>query len=184
MFMDIKALEISDVLLLRPEVYEDKRGFFTEIFQANRFEQAGLPSHFVQENHSGSHRNILRGLHYQIQQAQGKLISVIVGDVFDVAVDLRKSSATFGKWVGVHLSSEKREHIWIPAGFAHGFFVESKWAEVLYRVTDYYAPEWERTLIWDDPEVGIRWPISAEHSPQLSSKDLAGHQLSDADVYA
>lgn len=181
--MEIKPLEISDVLLLRPQVYVDKRGFFAEIFQANRFAQAGLPSQFVQENHSGSHRHTLRGMHYQIQQAQGKLISVIVGDVFDVAVDLRKSSDTFGKWVGVHLSSEKREHVWVPVGFAHGFFVLSEWAEVIYRVTDTYAPEWERTLIWDDPDVAIRWPIPDEQSPQLSSKDLAGLKLSEADIY-
>ena len=182
--MEIKPLEISDVLLLRPEVFVDQRGFFSEIFQADRFAQAGLPRNFVQENHSGSHRNTLRGMHYQIQQTQGKLISVIVGDVFDVSVDLRKSSDTFGKWVGVYLSAKKKEHLWVPAGFAHGFFVLSDWAEMLYRVTDYYAPEWERTLLWDDPDVAIRWPIPDEKSPQLSSKDLAGLKLSDAELYA
>lgn len=181
--MTISPLEIPDVKLLKPQVFEDERGFFAEIFQANRFAEAGLPGQFVQENHSGSHGNTLRGMHYQIQQAQGKLISVIVGEIFDVAVDLRKSSDTFGKWVGVNLSSENREQVWIPAGFAHGFYVLSDWAEVLYRVTDYYAPEWERTLLWNDPDVNILWPIPVSQSPQLSPKDLAGLKLSAADVY-
>ena len=181
--MNISALEIPDVLLLRPKVFEDERGFFAEVFHANRFAEAGLPGQFVQENHSGSHGNTLRGMHYQIQKAQGKLISVIAGEIFDVAVDLRKSSDTFGKWVGVYLLSENREQVWIPAGFAHGFYVLSDWAEVLYRVTEYYAPEWERTLLWNDPEVSIKWPIPVKQSPQLSSKDLAGLKLSDTDIY-
>jgi dTDP-4-dehydrorhamnose 3,5-epimerase len=164
---------IPEVLILEPKVFGDDRGFFFESFNARAFEQAtGLKPEFVQDNHSKSARNVLRGLHYQIQNPQGKLVRVVQGEVFDVAVDLRKSSKTFGEWVGTHLSAENKKQLWVPEGFAHGFVVLSESAEFLYKTTDYYAPGDEHCIFWDDPEIGIQWPLTA--APLLSAKDLQG----------
>lgn len=175
--------EIADVILIQPKVFSDRRGFFMETYQAERFSEAGIPGGFVQDNHSGSGRGILRGLHYQIKQTQGKLVRVVAGEIFDVAVDLRRNSHTFGQWVGDHLSAENRHQLWVPPGFAHGFYVLSEWAEVLYKATNYYAPECERTLAWDDPEVGIEWPLIDLHKPKLSLKDQRGQTLAEADLF-
>jgi dTDP-4-dehydrorhamnose 3,5-epimerase len=173
---------IPEVILLEPKVFGDDRGFFFESFNAKAFEQAtGLKREFVQDNHSKSAKNVLRGLHYQIQNPQGKLVRVVQGEVFDVAVDLRKSSKTFGLWVGVHLSGENKKQLWVPEGFAHGFVVLSETAEFLYKTTDYYAPEYERSLLWCDKALGIKWPIDGE--PKLAAKDAAGMPLSEADVF-
>ena len=161
---------IPEVLRIEPTVFGDARGFFFESFNARDFRDAtGLDVTFVQDNHSGSSRGVLRGLHYQIQQPQGKLVRVVQGEVFDVAVDLRRSSPTFGRWVGEMLSAENRRQLWIPPGFAHGFLVLSEWAECLYKSTDFYAPEHERALRWDDPTVGVAWPIDGV--PILAAKD-------------
>jgi dTDP-4-dehydrorhamnose 3,5-epimerase len=154
-----------------------------ESYQKQQFAQAGLAADFVQDNHTGSRRGSLRGLHYQLRQPQGKLVRVIAGEAFDVAVDLRRSSPSFGRWVGVHLSAEKKNELWIPPGFAHGFYVLSQWAEVLYKATDYYARDWERSLLWNDPAIGIRWPLSPEAPPLLSEKDQNGTPLHLAEVY-
>lgn len=181
--MNILKTAIHDVMIIEPKVFTDERGFFIETFQARKFTELGLPQDFVQDNHSGSKRGTLRGLHYQIQQAQGKLVRVVVGEVFDVAVDLRKSSPTFGQWVSSHLSAESKMQLWIPPGFAHGFYVLSEWAEVLYKVTDYYAPEWERTLIWNDPDIGIAWPLVDGKPPNLSEKDSSGKAFHDAERF-
>jgi len=169
--------------LIEPQIFGDQRGFFMEVYQARRFEEAGIRAEFVQENHSGSSQCTLRGLHYQIRQPQGKLVRVVVGEVFDVAVDLRRTSPTFGRWVGNYLSTQNKAQMWIPAGFAHGFYVLSQWAEVLYKATDFYAPEWERTLLWNDPDVGIEWPLINGQPPILSQKDKTGSLLVDAEVY-
>lgn len=174
---------IPEVILIRPKVFSDPRGFFMETFQANEFEKAGLPVHFVQDNHSGSHRGTLRGLHYQIQQAQGKLVRVIAGEIFDVALDIRRSSPTFKKWIGIKLSLESREQLWVPGGFAHGYYILSEWAEILYKTTDFYAPNWERCIAWNDPEIGIEWPLINRQMPTLSPKDRLGKSLKDADYY-
>jgi len=180
--MKVIETSIPDVLIIEPKVFGDERGFFYESFNAAAFEAAtGLKRSFVQDNHSKSQRGVLRGLHYQIQQPQGKLVRVVAGEVFDVAVDLRRSSPSFGRWAGTHLSAENQRQLWIPEGFAHGFVVLSESAEFLYKTTDYYAPEHERSLLWDDPELGIQWPI--EQAPQLSSKDAAGKRLSEADLF-
>ncbi len=174
---------IPDVLILEPQVFGDDRGFFFESFNAKTFEQAtGLKRDFVQDNHSKSAKNVLRGLHYQIQNPQGKLVRVTQGEVFDVAVDLRKSSKTFGQWVGVHLSAENKKQLWVPEGFAHGFVVLSETAEFLYKTTDYYASEYERSLLWNDPALGINWPFEGE--PKLAAKDAAAKRLSEAETYA
>lgn len=153
--MKFTPTAIPDVILIEPRVFGDSRGFFMETYQAKLFAQAGIQADFVQDNHSGSQRGILRGLHYQIQQPQDKLVRVIAGEVYDVVVDIRRSSPTFGKWFGIILSAENKLQLWIPKGFAHGFYVTSEWAEFSYKVTDYYAPEWERTLKWDDPDLAI-----------------------------
>ena len=174
---------IPDVIQIEPEVFGDARGFFMETYQAARFKEAGIDRAFVQDNHSGSRRGILRGLHYQIRQPQGKLVRVAVGEVFDVAVDLRRSSPSFGKWVGSCLSAENKHQLWIPPGFAHGFFVLSEWAELVYKATDYYAPEWDRTLLWNDPDLNIEWPLNPGQQPILSAKDAEGKSLRDAEVY-
>jgi dTDP-4-dehydrorhamnose 3,5-epimerase len=174
---------IPDIILIEPEIFGDERGFFLETFQMQKFSEGGIPTNFVQDNHSGSQKGTLRGLHYQTQQAQGKLIRVVVGEVFDVAVDLRKSSTTFGKWEGVCLSAENKLQLWIPPGFAHGFYVLSDWAEVIYKATDFYAPRWERTLLWNDPDVGIRWPLVDGSSLLISSKDLNGRSFKEAELY-
>lgn len=180
--MEFFQTSLPDVIRIEPKVYGDTRGFFMETFQAQRFRSAGIPDIFVQDNHSGSRQGTLRGLHYQIHQPQGKLLRVIQGEVFDVAVDLRRSSPSFGRWEGVILSAENRRQLWVPPGFAHGFYVLSEWAELVYKVTDYYAPEWERTLLWNDSQLGIQWPLLDE-PPILSEKDSAGRLLSEAETY-
>ncbi|AFM35413.1 MULTISPECIES: dTDP-4-dehydrorhamnose 3,5-epimerase [Stutzerimonas stutzeri subgroup] len=180
--MKVVETSIPDVLIIEPKVFGDERGFFYESFNAAAFEAAtGLKRQFVQDNHSKSQRGVLRGLHYQIQQPQGKLVRVVAGEVFDVAVDLRKSSPSFGRWFGTHLSAQNQHQLWIPEGFAHGFVVLSESAEFLYKTTDYYAPEHERSLLWNDPELGIEWPF--DEAPQLSAKDQAGKRLSDAELF-
>jgi dTDP-4-dehydrorhamnose 3,5-epimerase len=181
--MKFSPTSVSDVILIEPEVFGDQRGFFMEVYRAECFKGAGIQVDFVQDNHSGSSEKTLRGMHYQIRHAQGKLVRVVVGKVFDVAVDLRLGSSTFGKWIGHYLSAENKFQLWIPPGFAHGFYVVSDWAEVLYKATDYYAPEWDRTLLWNDPEVGIEWPLINGEAPILSQKDIAGLPLSESEVY-
>jgi len=181
--MNFTPTTIPDVLLIEPRVYGDERGFFMETYRAQSFAEAGIPYVFVQDNHSGSSRWILRGLHYQIRQAQGKLVRVTAGEVFDVAVDLRRSSPTFGRWVGNVLSAQNRLQMWVPPGFAHGFLVLSEWAEVLYKATDYYAPQWERTLLWSDPQLAIHWPLPEGQLPLLSPKDAAGVPFERAELY-
>jgi dTDP-4-dehydrorhamnose 3,5-epimerase len=179
----VTPTSIPDVLLIEPKVFSDARGFFLESFNEKAFEEAArVGMRFVQDNHSRSAHGVLRGLHYQVQQAQGKLVRVISGAVFDVAVDLRRSSATFGRWVGVELSAENFRQLWVPPGFAHGFLVLSETADFLYKTTDYYAPQHERCIAWDDPQIGIAWPAGV--TPQLSAKDRAGAALGDAEVFA
>jgi dTDP-4-dehydrorhamnose 3,5-epimerase len=175
---------IPDVILIEPKVFGDERGFFLETYQAERFAAAGIPNNFVQDNHSGSRQGTLRGLHYQVRQTQGKLVRVVAGEVFDVAVDMRRSSPTFGKAVGVCLSAQNKHQIWVPGGFAHGFYVLSEWAELVYKATDFYAPEWERTLLWNDPELGIEWPLLPGQEPILSPKDARGLRLRQAETFA
>jgi dTDP-4-dehydrorhamnose 3,5-epimerase len=175
--------DLPEVVVIEPRVFKDDRGFFFESFQARAYAQAGVPGPLVQDNHSGSRQGVLRGLHYQIRQPQGKLLSVVAGEVFDVAVDLRRSSPTLGRWVGVVLSAQNRRQVWVPPGFAHGFYVLSAWAEVLYKVTDFYCPEAERTLLWDDPEVGVRWPLVNGAPPLLSPKDSRGTPLARAELF-
>lgn len=175
--------EIPEVILIEPEVFGDARGFIMETYHVTRFAQAGIQADFVQDNHSGSRQGILRGLHYQIRQPQAKLVRVISGEVFDVAVDIRRSSPSFGKWVGVNLSAENKRMIWIPAGFAHGFYTLSEWAELVYKASDLYAPEWERTLAWNDPGLGIPWPLINNQMPILSKKDAEGKSFILADLF-
>ncbi|WUR14063.1 dTDP-4-dehydrorhamnose 3,5-epimerase [[Empedobacter] haloabium] len=180
--MKVTTTPIDGLLIIEPTVFGDDRGFFYESFNAQRFaDLTGVRADFVQDNHSRSARNVLRGMHYQIQQAQGKLVRVVSGSVYDVAVDLRKSSATFGKWFGVELSAENKRQFWIPPGFAHGFAVTSEFAEFLYKTTDYYAPEHERALLWNDPAVGIEWPLDG--TPLLSAKDQKALPLAQAEVF-
>ena len=177
--MNIVQTKISEVLIFEPKVFGDDRGFFYESFNASAFQQAtGLKVNFVQDNHSKSAKNVLRGLHYQIEQAQGKLVRVTQGEVFDVAVDIRALSATFGQWVGTHLSGENKRQMWVPPGFAHGFLVLSDFAEFLYKTTDFYAPQHECCLKWDDPSIGVEWPLQG--MPLLSAKDQLGLSLQDA----
>lgn len=180
--MKATQLDIPEVILFEPRVFGDDRGFFFESFNQKVFEEAvGRPVKFVQDNHSRSVKGVLRGLHYQIQQPQGKLVRVVQGEVFDVAVDLRKSSPTFGQWVGAHLSAENKRQLWVPEGFAHGFVVLSESAEFLYKTTDYWAPEHERSLAWNDPAVGIQWPFQDE--PTLSAKDQQAVAFKDAETF-
>lgn len=174
---------IPDVVVIEPQVFGDHRGFFMETWRQDRFAEAGIDLPFVQDNHSSSTKGVLRGLHYQIQQPQGKLVRVISGDVFDVAVDLRKNSPTFGQWVGERLSAENKKMFWVPPGFGHGFIVTSDYAEFVYKCTDLYAPQYERSIRWDDPDIGIEWPLAANEKPTLSAKDEAGAWLKDAEVY-
>ena len=181
--MQFTNTDLSDVILIQPRIFDDARGFFLESYQKERFSAAGIHADFVQDNHSASTKGVLRGLHYQTRQPQGKLVRVVVGEVFDVAVDLRRSSSTFGRWVGVTLSSEEKNQLWIPPGFAHGFYVTSEKAEILYKATDYYAPQWERSLLWNDPTLGIDWPVTNGESPTLSEKDMKGVPLSEAEAY-
>ena len=180
--MKVTPTAIPDVLVIEPKVFGDARGFFYESFNQKAFNDAtGLNLNFVQDNHSRSGKGVLRGLHYQIQQPQGKLVRVVRGAVFDVAVDIRKGSPTFGHWVGMELSEENHKQLWIPAGFAHGFMVTSETAEFLYKTTDYYAPAHERCIVWDDPAIGIQWPLSP--APSLSDKDQQGLALSEAETF-
>jgi dTDP-4-dehydrorhamnose 3,5-epimerase len=180
--MNVICCNIPDVLIIEPKVFGDDRGFFFESFNQKRFEElTGVKSHFVQDNHSRSAQHVLRGLHYQIRQPQGKLVRVTAGEVFDVCVDLRKHSETFGHSVAVMLSAQNHRQLWIPPGFAHGFLVVSSHAEFLYKTTDYYAPEHERSLLWNDPALGIDWPLTAE--PLLSAKDKIGLPLAQAEVF-
>lgn len=183
--MNIISTALPGVLILEPTVFGDERGFFFESFNEKRFMEgigASEPVRFVQDNHSKSARNVLRGLHYQIHQPQGKLMRVIAGEVFDVAVDIRRFSPTFGKWTGVVLSAENKRQLWIPPGFAHGFLTLGESAEVLYKTTEYYAPEYERCIAWDDASIGIDWPMSG--APILSQKDRLGKTLAEAEVFA
>ncbi|MBC3949227.1 MULTISPECIES: dTDP-4-dehydrorhamnose 3,5-epimerase [Pseudomonas] len=180
--MNATPLAIPEVILFEPKIFGDDRGFFYESFNQKVFEEAvGRPINFVQDNHSSSMRGVLRGLHYQIKQPQGKLVRVSQGEVLDVAVDLRKKSPTFGKWVAAKLSAANRHQLWVPEGFAHGFLVLSEKAEFLYKTTDYYAPQFERSLAWNDPELGIDWQLDG--LPTLSSKDQLASLLSDAEVF-
>ena len=180
--MQVTPTAIPEVLILEPQVFGDDRGFFFESFNARAFEKTtGLNCQFVQDNHSKNKKNVLRGLHYQIQKPQGKLVRVTQGEVFDVAVDLRKRSKTYGQWVGVHLSAENKKQVWVPEGFAHGFVVLSETAEFLYKTTDYYAPEYERSLLWNDPALGIEWPFEGE--PKLAAKDAVAKRLIEAESF-
>lgn len=178
--MEFCPTTLPEVVLVKPRLFGDARGFFMETWQAERYAAAGIRGDFVQDNHSRSAQGVLRGLHYQSQQVQGKLVRVVRGEVFDVAVDLRRSSPTFGRWVGAHLSGENHHQLWIPPGFAHGLYTLSDTAELLYKCTDYYAPAHEHTLIWDDPDVGIEWPLVAGQAPLLSDKDARGQKIRDA----
>ena len=185
--MKVTPTAIPDVLVLEPKVFGDARGFFLESFNARVFREAtGLDVDFVQDNHSRSAKGVLRGLHYQLEQPQGKLVRVVRGRVFDVAVDVRRSSPTFGRWVGTELSEDNHRQFWVPAGFAHGFLVLSDSADFLYKTTEYYAPQHERSIAWDDPAIGIDWPLRAAGiaAPQLSGKDQAAPKLAAADVFA
>jgi dTDP-4-dehydrorhamnose 3,5-epimerase len=180
--MNIVHTKIPEVLQLEPQVFADDRGFFFEVYNQQKFvQETGIVTNFVQDNHSCSKQNVLRGLHYQIQQPQGKLIRPVVGTIFDVAVDIRKSSATFGKWVGYELSAENKCLLWIPPGFAHGFLTLSEIAEVIYKTTDYYSAQGDRTILWNDPDLSINWPLSAP--PILSAKDQAGKSFKTAEIF-
>lgn len=178
--MQFQPTEIPDVIMVSPQVFGDHRGFFLETYHREKFRAGGITPEFVQDNHSRSGKNILRGLHYQVEKPQGKLVRVIRGEVWDVAVDLRKSSPTFRRWVAATLSEENNRQLYIPPGFAHGFCVLSESADVVYKCTELYAPDCERTLLWNDPAIGITWPISA---PILSAKDQAGKRLQDLELF-
>ncbi|WP_017653186.1 dTDP-4-dehydrorhamnose 3,5-epimerase [Fortiea contorta] len=181
--MQVIQTKIHNLLVIEPQIFGDDRGFFYESYNEKKFlEKVGINQHFVQDNHSRSAHNVLRGLHYQIQQPQGKLVRVAVGSIFDVAVDLRKSSPTFCQWEGMYLTAENQRQFWIPPGFAHGFVVLSEATEVLYKTTDYYAPQYERTILWNDPDLAIAWPMTED--PILSAKDKAGQLLKNAEVFA
>ncbi len=181
--MNIIKTDLSDVLMIEPRVFGDARGFFYESFNQKSWqEKTGLQTTFVQDNHSRSEKNVLRGLHYQIQQPQGKLVRVIRGAVFDVAVDIRRSSPAFGRWMGVELSEDNCRQLWIPEGFAHGFLVLSDMAEFLYKTTDYWAPQYERTIIWNDPDLAISWPLQTP--PILSGKDAKGRLMKEAECFS
>lgn len=181
--MQYQPLAIPDVVLITPKIFGDERGFFMETFRDDEFRLHCGNYGFVQDNHSASHQGILRGMHYQVQQPQGKLLRVIRGTVYDVAVDMRRGSKTFGQWVGVYLSAESKQMLWVPPGFAHGFYVESETAEFVYKCTDYYAPEFEEHLRWDDPTVAIKWPLINGEAPQLSPKDAQGVTFTEAAAY-
>jgi dTDP-4-dehydrorhamnose 3,5-epimerase len=172
---------LKDVVILEPKVFGDERGFFLESYNEATFEALGLPTRFVQDNHSGSRKGVLRGLHYQLKQPQGKLVRALRGEIFDVAVDLRRDSTQFGQWFGTVLSAENRRMLWVPPGFGHGFLVLTDFAEVAYKATEFYAPAFERSLLWNDPAIGIDWPLDGE--PTLSDKDKAGSILADTETY-
>ena len=179
--MKLTRTRIADIAVVEPDVIGDERGFFLESYHRRKFEEIGLAREFVQDNHSRSARNVLRGLHYQIGRPQGKLVRVVSGSIWDVAVDLRRSSPSFGQWVAEELSEQNKRMLWVPEGFAHGFLVTSASADVLYKTTDFYAPECERSLLWSDPQLAIAWPLTAE--PVISQKDRAGLPLSQAEVF-
>ncbi|HEY1459179.1 MAG TPA: dTDP-4-dehydrorhamnose 3,5-epimerase [Casimicrobiaceae bacterium] len=179
--MKVLPSALPDVLIVEPRVFGDERGFFFESYNRRALAEAGLDAEFVQDNQSRSLRGVLRGLHYQVERAQGKLVRVIDGEVFDVAVDIRKSSPTFGRWMGISLSAQNKRMLWIPPGYAHGFLVLSDSADFLYKTTDYWYPEHERSLLWNDPAIGIEWPLAG--APMLAAKDIAGRPLASADVY-
>ena len=181
--MKFTPTAIAEVVVVEPKLFGDDRGFFMETWRSDIFVENGISATFVQDNHSRSGRGVLRGLHYQIRQPQGKLARVIAGEVFDVAVDLRQGSPSFGQWVGEILSAENKRMLWVPPGFAHGFYVLSETAEFLYKCTDYYAPEHERSIRWDDPDLAIAWPLIVGEEPLLSAKDLAGRAFRDAECY-
>ena len=180
--MDIQHTNIPDVLLIKPEIYEDDRGFFIETYHTKKYTQLGIPS-FVQDNHSRSKKGVLRGMHYQIKHSQGKLVRVVSGAVFDVVVDIRKSSNFFGQWVGQELSAENNYQLWVPPGFAHGYYVLSDLADFLYKTTDFYSPEHERTILWNDEDLSIDWPIAKGEVPIISVRDLRGTLLKDAELF-
>ena len=182
--MKIIPTNLPEVLIVQPQVFEDARGFFMETFNQRKLAELGIVGDFVQDNHSRSQQGILRGLHYQIQHTQGKLVRVLLGEVYDVVVDLRRSSPTFGQSEAIRLSADNKLMLWVPPGFAHGFYTVSSWAEFFYKVTDYYAPQWERTLLWNDPQLGIDWPLVDGQPPLLSAKDAVGQLLSNAEVFA
>jgi dTDP-4-dehydrorhamnose 3,5-epimerase len=181
--MRVLPTKIPEVILNEPDVFNDERGFSMEAYQARRFSKAGISVNFVQDNHSRSIKNTLRGLHYQIQHPQAKLVRVVYGQVFDVAVDIRRSSPSFGKWIGEMLSAENKRQIWIPEGFAHGIYILSDWADVIYKVSDYYSPESERTIIWNDPTIEIEWPLLDGLGPILSSRDAKGILLGESELF-
>lgn len=181
--MQITPTRIPDVKLIEPKVFGDERGFFMETWNANLFKEAGINAEFVQDNHSSSVKHTLRGLHYQIQQPQGKLVRVSLGEVFDVAVDMRKSSPTFGQWVGEYLTADNKRMLWVPPGFAHGFYVVSDVAEFQYKCTDFYAPEYERALAWNDAKLAINWPVADHIDVLLSAKDASASDFSSAETY-
>lgn len=181
--MDFIPLSIPDVIEIVPRVFHDGRGFFMETYQKDEFRTAGLPLAFVQENHSFSHKWVLRGLHYQVRQAQGKLLRVVSGETFNVAVDLRRYSPSFGKWTSTRLSAENKRMLWIPPGFAHGFLALNEPTELIYAVTELYAPQWERTILWNDPDMDISWPLDKAILPILSAKDELGKPIRDAEMY-
>lgn len=181
--MDITATSIPEVKIIKPRVHGDDRGFFTETWRADSFAAAGIGPEFVQDNHSRSRRGVLRGMHYQVRQPQGKLVRVIAGEVYDAAVDMRRSSATFGRWTGVLLSAENRRQLWVPEGFAHGFLVLSESADFVYKCTSYYSPEDERCLRWNDPRVGVGWPLDRIGKPLLSDRDAAAASFAEAEYF-
>jgi dTDP-4-dehydrorhamnose 3,5-epimerase len=181
--MKFISTRIPDVVRVEPKIYSDARGFFLESYQKSKFSEAGISYKFVQDNHSSSKRSTLRGLHYQVTHTQGKLVRVVIGEIFDVAVDLRKNSPTFGDWVGEFLSAENKSQLWVPPGFAHGFYTISERADVLYKATDYFDPNGERCIRWDDPDLAIDWPIPTGTEPLVSTKDQAGVTFSDAEVF-
>lgn len=182
--MKYTPTSIPEVVLIEPTVFGDERGFFMETWQQRSFQESVADVTFVQDNHSKSGQGILRGLHYQLEQTQGKLVRVVSGSVFDVAVDLRQSSPSFGQWVGYELSAENKRMLWVPEGFAHGFYVMSESAEFVYKCTDYYAPQHERSLLWNDPSLNIEWPLVNQQEPLLSEKDLKGELFANADYFA
>ena len=181
--MNIIPTDIPGPVIIEPKIFGDDRGFVMETYQKRNFAAAGLPTDFAQDNHSGSRKGILRGLHYQLVKPQGKLVRVVVGEVYDVAVDLRRSSPYFGRWVGLRLSAENKRIFWVPPGFGHAFYVLSDWAEFLYKATDFYAPEGERTILWNDPQIGIDWPLLNGQPPLVSAKDAAGRPLNQAETF-
>lgn len=181
--MHITPTSLADLLLIEPAIFSDERGFFVEIYQRTRFASAGISQEFIQDNLSGSRRGVLRGLHFQVYHPQGKLIRAVVGEIFDVCVDLRRSSPTFGRWSGFRLSGENKYQLWIPAGFAHGFYTLSEWAEIQYKVDNIYDPSGERTLLWNDAQVGVDWPLIDGQSPILSEKDAQGRRLSELELF-